>query len=96
MGSFVLFGSVPLAPYLIAFLPGVTLSASTQLWIAVIATILTLFLLGAIKGRLVDYGKSWIWSGFVMAANGSFAAAVGFIMGWALKAAMGDDVALPS
>ncbi len=95
MGSFILFGSVPLAPYLIAFLPGVTLSAKSQLYIAVVATVFTLFLLGAIKGHLVDYGNSWIRSGLVMAANGSFAATVGFVMGWALKQALGDDVALP-
>jgi len=95
MASFILFGSVPLAPYLIAFLPGVTLTAQAQLYIAGFATVLTLFALGAIKERLVDYGQSWVRSGVTMVANGSFAAAVGFVLGWALKRVLGDDVALP-
>jgi len=78
MGSFMAFGSVPLLPYLIALLPGLHLSASTQLWASVGATILTLFLLGAFKGKTVEIKKSAWWrSGLLMSFNGTMAAVVG-------------------
>jgi VIT1/CCC1 family predicted Fe2+/Mn2+ transporter len=85
MLSFIVFGAVPLAPYLIALIPGVHISANAQLYSAVVFTVLTLFLLGAFKGKLVEIGQSWWKSGCLMAFNGSFAAFVGFLIGWGMK-----------
>jgi len=83
MGSFILFGSVPLMPYLVCLLPWLSLSTSAQLWLAIVITMITLFILGAVKGMLVDY--PWMSSGLVMVMNGSFAAAVAFVIGYILK-----------
>ena len=89
MCSFMAFGSVPLLPYLFALIPGVEMSVSLQLWIAVISTVATLFALGAFKARVVEAGRSdWWKSGAFMAANGSIAAAVGFLSGYLISSWM--------
>lgn len=88
MIAFMLFGCVPLLPYLLALIPGVTFTAATQLWIAVIGTVLTLFALGAFKGAIVDVGQSWYKSGLMMAFNGSFAAAIGYFSGYIVANAL--------
>jgi len=82
MLSFILFGAVPLIPFLAAFLPGVSINYHSQLVIAVFSTMVTLFLLGAIKGRLVEPGDSQWWkSGLMMLVNGSLAASVAYGIG---------------
>lgn len=49
MCSFVLFGFVPLLPYLVALIPGVNMAARTQLILSIGMTVTTLFALGAFK-----------------------------------------------
>ena len=97
MTSFMLFGSIPLLPYLIALLPftQVVLTESVQLWASVVTTVLTLFVLGAIKGRLTGGSKSWWWSGLQIALNGSFAAVLGFLVGWGMGKLVHADEQLP-
>jgi len=86
MASFMLFGSIPLLPYLIALLPGVHMSADLQLWLSVGFTIVTLFALGAFKGMTVEIKKSAWWkSGTLMAFNGSVAAVVGYLSGYLIS-----------
>ncbi|OQS03203.1 hypothetical protein THRCLA_04498 [Thraustotheca clavata] len=82
-GSFVLFGSVPLFSYLINLLPGVTLSSEQALWGSCILTVLTLFMLGAVKGQYV--GQKWYMSGTFMAINGTVAAGMGWVIGYLLS-----------
>lgn len=84
MAAFVFFGSIPLIPYIIALIPGFEISRA-QIWVSVSITLAVLFILGAMKGRLVDVGQSWYHSGVVMTATGGFSAAVGFIFGLALR-----------
>lgn len=82
MASFMCFGSIPLLPYLFALIPGVKMTAGLQLTVAVVSTVITLFLLGAYKGSVVETRRSAWWkSGALMAANGSLAAAVGYVAG---------------
>jgi len=89
MASFMAFGSVPLLPYLIALIPGLHMSAKAQLWASVVATIFTLFMLGAFKGKTVEIKKSAWWrSGLLMAFNGTMAAVVGYAIGWAISQLM--------
>jgi VIT1/CCC1 family predicted Fe2+/Mn2+ transporter len=86
MCSFMCFGSIPLLPYLVGLFPHVNMSSEVQLGIAVVSTIITLFLLGAYKGHVVQGGRAAWWkSGFLMAANGSLAAAVGFLCGYLIS-----------
>lgn len=83
MCSFMCFGSVPLIPYLIALIPGVSWSPDAQLWSAIVLTLVTLFMLGAFKGHVVEIGRSAWWkSGLLMAFNGSLAATIGYLCGY--------------
>jgi hypothetical protein len=89
MTSFMVFGSIPLLPYLIALLPGVHFSPDLQLWLSIGFTVVTLFLLGAFKGRTVEVKRSAWWkAGMLMAFNGSVAAVVGYLSGWAIAQVM--------
>jgi len=92
MASFIVFGAIPLIPYLLALLPfmGDILSEKVQLWSSVIITVLSLFILGAVKGMVVK-GSSWLRNGILMAMNGSFAAVLGFIVGWAMGKLVEDE-----
>jgi VIT1/CCC1 family predicted Fe2+/Mn2+ transporter len=98
MTSFMLFGSVPLLPYLIALIPWTdsVLTESVQLWLSVITTVLTLFALGSVKGKVSGGSKSWWWSGAQMALNGMFAATLGFIVGWAMGKLVRADEQVPA
>ena len=98
MCSFMLFGSIPLLPFLIALIPWTdsVLTERVQLWSSVVTTVLTLFTLGVLKGRVSGAtGKSWLWSGVQMAMNGSFAAVLGFIVGWGMGKLVHADEQLP-
>ncbi|KDO25655.1 hypothetical protein SPRG_08954 [Saprolegnia parasitica CBS 223.65] len=81
-GSFVLFGSVPLLSYLVNLIPGITLTSEAALWGSSALTVLTLFLLGAVKGQYV--GQKWYLSGMYMAINGTVAAGMGWVIGYLL------------
>jgi VIT1/CCC1 family predicted Fe2+/Mn2+ transporter len=98
MTSFMIFGSIPLLPYLIALIPytDAVLTEAVQLYASVVTTVLTLFILGVVKGRVSGGVKSWWWSGVQMAMNGSFAAVLGFIVGWGMgKLVRADEVVPP-
>jgi DNA damage-binding protein 1 len=79
--SFVLFGFVPLLPQVLALLPGVEIADSAQLATSSVLAVVTMFIIGAIKSRVVGT-ESWYWSGVVMASLGSLAAMGGFGMGY--------------
>jgi len=93
MLAFTLFGCVPLIPYLLALIPGANMSELVQLSISVIATILTLFILGSIKGVLIDKytQSSWWKSGLMMTLNGSMAAVLGYVIGYGMQQLIGTD-----
>lgn len=84
MISFALVGCVPLLPYFLALIPGLVIGATLQLGLSVAFTSLGLFVLGGMKGKLVDVGHAWYVSSLVMTANGAFAACVGYIVGLAM------------
>jgi VIT1/CCC1 family predicted Fe2+/Mn2+ transporter len=87
MLSFAIFGITPLVIYLVSLIPSVgkALDAQVQLCISLGVTVLSLFVLGALKGKYVDVGSTWHGSALVMTATGGFAASVGYIVGIALK-----------
>jgi len=96
MLSFIAFGSVPLLPYLIALIPWFKhyLTEEIQLWSAIVMTVITLFVLGVVKGQVSAVRNIW-WSGFQMAANGSFAAILGYLIGYLLGKAVNIDEQVP-
>ncbi|RLN58357.1 hypothetical protein BBJ29_004527 [Phytophthora kernoviae] len=51
--SFMLFGVIPLLSYLFNLIPGVNMSPETTLYVSCFLTVITLFLLGAVKGNFV-------------------------------------------
>lgn len=97
MTSFMIFGSVPLLPYLIALIPWFSdfFTDQIQLWSAIVMTIITLFILGVVKGKVSAVKNIW-WSGFQMAANGTLAAVIGFIIGNLLSKAFDLDSQIPA
>jgi len=96
MLSFILFGSIPLLPYLISLIPMFRMSDDVQLYSAITATVLTLFILGCVKAQVAAGTGSWWYNGLLMALNGSFAAVIGFIVGYAMGKLVGvQDQDLP-
>jgi len=90
MLSFIVFGSVPLLPYLTSFLsptPALVLSTDNRLYVSILCTLLTLFVLGVVKNRVAEAetGRSWFISGLLTTFYGGLAALVSFIIGYALK-----------
>ena len=88
--SFMIFGTVPLLSYLVNLIPGVNMSSDVAFGASCVLTVLTLFLLGAIKGSFV--GQTWWISGLSMACNGSLAAACGWLIGYLLQLTGIQDV----
>lgn len=82
-GSFVAFGTVPLLSYLANLLPGMDFDPATVFIQSTVLTVLTLFLLGAVKGNYV--GQKWYLSGLSMTINGTIAAACGWVIGYLLQ-----------
>mmetsp|Transcript_31347 Transcript_31347/g.76469 ORF Transcript_31347/g.76469 Transcript_31347/m.76469 type:complete len:294 (+) Transcript_31347:167-1048(+) len=84
--SFVVFGAVPLLPYVVALLPGVDMTSDTQLNLSLVLTAVTMFVLGTIKGKYV--ADEWLHAGFhgvQMTALGCLAAFLGWAIGFALS-----------
>uniref|UniRef100_A0AAV1UPN2 Uncharacterized protein n=1 Tax=Peronospora matthiolae TaxID=2874970 RepID=A0AAV1UPN2_9STRA len=81
--SFMLFGIIPLLSYLVNLVPGIDMSPTTTLYLSCFLTVVTLFLLGAVKGRFVGQ-KMWR-AGGSMAINGTIAAACGWVIGYLLQ-----------
>jgi vacuolar iron transporter family protein len=89
--SFMLFGVIPLLSYLVNLIPGLGMSPDTTFNASCVLTVITLFLLGAVKGSFV--GQRWYMSGGSMAVNGSIAAFCGWLIGYLLKLTGIQDVA---
>jgi VIT1/CCC1 family predicted Fe2+/Mn2+ transporter len=81
--SFMIFGVVPLLSYLINLIPGLRMSHDTALYLSCALTVITMFILGAVKGNFV--GQRWWISGASMAINGSVAAYFGWVIGYLLQ-----------
>ncbi|EEY56098.1 uncharacterized protein PITG_08874 [Phytophthora infestans T30-4] len=81
--SFMLFGIIPLLSYLVNLFPGINMSPEATLYLSCFLTVVTLFLLGAVKGKFV--GQEMWKSGGSMAINGTIAAACGWVIGYLLQ-----------
>lgn len=81
--SFMLCSVIPLLSYLVNLFPGINMSRHTTLYLSCFLTVITLFLLGAVKGILVGQ-KMWI-AGGSMAINGTIVAACGWVIGYLLQ-----------
>ncbi|HYR11698.1 MAG TPA: VIT1/CCC1 transporter family protein [Longimicrobium sp.] len=75
MGAFVLAGAVPLIPY-------VTVAPDARFGVAVVATLATLFVVGALRSAVT--ALRWWKAGLEMLAVGALAAAVSYGVGWLL------------
>ncbi|CAI5746801.1 unnamed protein product [Peronospora destructor] len=81
--SFMLCGVIPLLSYLVNLFPGINMSSHVTLYLSCFLTVVTLFLLGAVKGKFVGQ-KMWR-AGGSMAINGTIAAACGWVIGYLLQ-----------
>jgi VIT1/CCC1 family predicted Fe2+/Mn2+ transporter len=84
--AFVVFGSVPLAAYIIAKLAGLDGEDEEGAIFAIscVATAITMFLLGVVSGKFTK-AKSLVWAGTKMLINGGLAAAAAYLIGFGLE-----------
>lgn len=80
--SFVVFGMVPLFPWL-GMKGGVVIFSISCVLVAI-----TLFVLGAVRGRLTK--QNWGMAGLIMLLNGCFVAGLSYLVGWGLSEAVGE------
>lgn len=78
MFGFVIIGIIPLIPFLIIYVIGVSLN-SESFFYSVISTSVAFFLIGIIKGKIVK--KSLIRSGMITLLIGAIAASVAYLIG---------------
>lgn len=95
--AFVAFGLVPLISYCLGVIPSLSWSADTMFYTAVFLTVLTLFVLGVVKGYLtrpanLPVVSVCVKSGLFIALNGALAALVGYLIGFALKGYIGEGL----
>ncbi|CCI47783.1 unnamed protein product [Albugo candida] len=88
--SFMGFGIIPLLSYLVNLIPGLRMGSQVALYGSCVLTVVTLFVLGAVKGNFV--GQNWWKSGASMAFNGSVAAGCGWLIGYLLQLTGISDV----
>jgi VIT1/CCC1 family predicted Fe2+/Mn2+ transporter len=77
--GFTSIGIIPLVPFLLVYFSGSLLSASNAFFYSVLATASAFFLIGAIRGKVVQ--KSLIRAGFNTLIIGGAAATASFAVG---------------
>ena len=87
--SFLIFGSVPMWVYIIAF-PADAESQWTIFGVAAAMTAITLFLLGATQAYITR--GNFVTAGTLMTVNGSLAAAAAYLLSWGLFTLIGNGV----
>jgi len=86
--SFIFFGLWPLLGYLVV---PTDAGQDVQFIVAIVFTILMLFVLGAIKSKFSV--RVWYWSGLETVGMGTIAAGSAFFIGWFVRVvALGDQV----
>lgn len=89
-GAFLIFGCIPLISYIIP--------VAAHLWlegafiVACVVTLLAMFFLGTLTAKFSP--QKWYISGIWIAVNGGAAAAVAYLIGWALSAIVGTSSAV--
>jgi VIT1/CCC1 family predicted Fe2+/Mn2+ transporter len=82
--AFNVLGLIPLSPFIIIYLIGITsISSSNAFIFSSIFTAISFFLIGIVKGKIVK--KSWIQSGLHTLAIGGVASAVAYTIGYILS-----------
>lgn len=81
--GFNVIGIIPLLPFVLLYVSGIELTADTSFLYSVVFTIGAFFLIGVIKGRIVQ--KHWLRSGLVTVLVGGIAASVAFVIGYLLS-----------
>ena len=85
--SFLIFGSVPMWIYVFTY-AGKYTDAAGVFGIAAAATAVTLFMLGALQGKITR--QSILRSGTSMMINGSLAAASAYLVSWGILQSIGN------
>lgn len=79
-------GLIPLLPFVVFFISGVTLSIENSFFYSVVFTAGAFFLIGVIKGKMLK--KSLLRSGAHTLAVGGIAASVAYVVGYLLSLAI--------
>jgi vacuolar iron transporter family protein len=80
--SFLFYGSIPIISYVIVFYAGI-IDQIVNFGITCGVTVLTLFMIGAFEGHITK--QNILYSGFLIALNGSIATATAFGIGYGLE-----------
>ena len=80
-------GIIPLLPFIVVYLSGSSISTSNALFYSVLATASSFFLIGSIRGKVVQ--KPMLISGLNTLLIGGIAAVVSYFVGYALSMVIG-------
>lgn len=80
-------GIIPLLPFIVVYLSGSSISISNALFYSVLATASSFFLIGSIRGKVVQ--KPMLISGLNTLLIGGLAAVVSYFVGYALSMVIG-------
>ena len=80
-------GIIPLLPFIVVYLSGSNISISNALFYSVLATASSFFLIGSIRGKVVQ--KPMLISGLNTLLIGGIAAVVSYFVGYALSMVIG-------
>ena len=80
-------GIIPLLPFIVVYLSGSNISISNALFYSVLATASSFFLIGSIRGKVVQ--KPMLISGLNTLLIGGLAAVVSYFVGYALSMVIG-------
>lgn len=80
-------GIIPLLPFIVVYLSGSSISISNALFYSVLATASSFFLIGSIRGKVVQ--KPMLISGLNTLLIGGIAAVVSYFVGYALSMVIG-------
>jgi len=81
--SFIIFGGLPMLPYLFSVHYTKQASVDAVFWAAIAVFVVSLFALGAFKGRIT--GQKWYITGTTMLVNGGVTTGIAFVVGYALS-----------
>jgi len=82
-GSFMVLGGLPMLPYLFSAKYTQQASRDVVFWVAVGLFTLSLYILGAFKGKIT--GKKWWLTGFTMLLNGGVTTVFAYFVGYLLQ-----------
>ena len=87
--AFVTAGILPLLPFVVQFLLGLSWPVGRQFLWSILATVGALFLVGSLRTLVTGLDKRWWWSGLEVLGIGAIAAMVAYGLGYGVEMLVG-------